>query len=101
VPLVKGRSREAVSKNISKLKKEGKPHKQAIAIALNTAGYKKSNLKEGPKKERLVKLLMKARRDVGSALKEKNKTKERSARSRVQKYKVALGERSGKSKKKT
>jgi hypothetical protein len=44
---------------------------------------------------------MKARRDVGSALKEKNKTKERSARSRVQKYKVALGERSGKSKKKT
>ena len=82
------------------LKKEGKPHKQAIAIALSTAGYKQSNLKEGPKKERLVKLLMKARRDVGEALKQKDKTKERLARQRVQKYKVALGERSGSKKSK-
>jgi hypothetical protein len=41
-------------------------------------------------KERLVKLLMKARRDVGKA---KNKTEERKARNRVHKYKVALGER--------
>lgn len=48
------------------------------------------------KKERLVKLLMKARRDVRDA---KNKTQERNARNRVQKYKVALGERSGKKKK--
>lgn len=44
------------------------------------------------KKERLVKLLMKARRDVGLA---KNKTQERNARNRVQKYKVLLGERKG------
>ena len=97
----KGKSQEVVSSNIKKLKKEGKPHKQAIAIALTTAGYKQSNLKEGPKKERLVKLLMKARRDVAQALKEKNKTKERLARNRVQKYKVALGERSGNKKSKS
>ena len=42
---------------------------------------------------------MKARRDVGQALKEKSKTKERLARNRVQKYKVALGERGEKKKK--
>lgn len=46
-------------------------------------------------KERLVALLMKARRDVGSALKKKDKQAERRARARVQKYKVALGERKG------
>ncbi len=44
---------------------------------------------------------MKARRDVAQALKEKNKTKERLARNRVQKYKVALGERSGSKKSKS
>ena len=72
--------------------REGKPQKQAVAIALSTAGYKTSPLKEGPEKERLVKLLMKARRDVKNA---KNKKEERLARRRVQKYKVALGERNG------
>ena len=55
--------------------------------------YKKSPLKEGPKKKRLVKLLMSARRDVGVALKEKNKSKERLARNRVHIYKKQLKER--------
>lgn len=44
-------------------------------------------------KEKYVKLLMKARRDVRDA---KNKVQERNARNRVQKYKVLLGERKAK-----
>lgn len=37
MPLVKGYSKKSVSKNISKEMKAGRPQKQAIAIALNTA----------------------------------------------------------------
>ena len=58
--------------------------------------YKKSPLKDSPRKRKLVKGLMKARRDVKTALDKKNAKSERNARNRVQKYKVLLGERSGK-----
>lgn len=37
MPLVQGCSKKSVSKNISKEMKAGRPQKQAIAIALNTA----------------------------------------------------------------
>ncbi|MFP3796310.1 MULTISPECIES: DUF6496 domain-containing protein [Paraburkholderia] len=37
MPLNRGKSREAISKNIKTEMKEGKPQKQAVAIALNQA----------------------------------------------------------------
>jgi hypothetical protein len=44
MPLKKGKSKEAVSKNIKTEMAAGKPQKQAIAIAMSKAG--KSNKKK-------------------------------------------------------
>lgn len=38
MPLVKGKSKKAVSRNISRLRKEGYPQRQSVAIAMSKAG---------------------------------------------------------------
>jgi len=49
MPLKKGKSSQIISKNIQKLKKEGKPHRQAVDIALQTAEGKKKRRRKTKK----------------------------------------------------
>jgi hypothetical protein len=48
MPLVPGRSKKAVAANIPLLMAEGRPQKQAVAIALNNAGMSRSSKRAKP-----------------------------------------------------
>lgn len=46
MPLIKSKSKKAVSENIKTEMKAGKPQKQAVAIALNTARKSGAKIKK-------------------------------------------------------
>ncbi len=46
MPLKTGKSKKTVSANIRELKKSGRPQKQAVAIALDTARKKRKKAKK-------------------------------------------------------
>jgi hypothetical protein len=47
MPLKKGKSKAAISENIRREMRSGKPQKQAIAIAMRSAGAPKRRMKRG------------------------------------------------------
>ena len=46
MPLKKGKSKKTISSNVKKLRGEGYPQRQSVAIALNTAGKGKKRTRK-------------------------------------------------------
>lgn len=51
MPLIHSKSKKAIGKNIEIEQKHGKPHKQAVAIALNTARKAGAKIPKSKKSE--------------------------------------------------
>lgn len=56
MPLKRGKSKTAVSRNISKLMHEGYPQRQAIAIAMSRAGKSRRKKKRSAAVKKLKRL---------------------------------------------
>lgn len=52
MPLIKGKSKEAISKNIKELMDSGRVRKQAVAIALSMARKSGANTSKNKKKKK-------------------------------------------------
>jgi uncharacterized protein YdaT len=72
MPLKKGKSKKAISRNVGVLRNEGYPQEQAVAIAMSKAG--KSRIKTGKAGSFKSKGIVKAKTRMGRA---KIKTKQK------------------------